>query len=263
MSTTDVTATQVLAPGRAAGGAAPEPDRAQIRSLAQQFESMLMAQMLREMKQAMAPDADRAGLGGQLMGDTVTTELAQALGRAGGLGLAEMLGTALARLDNHLGAGRGADVEAPGLTPAPPVAGPMAPVADAAGVSSKYGWRLDPMNGQHRFHAGTDLRVAYGQDVRAATAGVVTFAGEQPGYGLVVIVAHPNGLETRYAHLSAAEVSQGATVGAGDVIARSGTSGRSTGAHLHFEVRQHGQPVDPEQVAGLAQLGNISGSEAR
>jgi murein DD-endopeptidase MepM/ murein hydrolase activator NlpD len=110
---------------------------------------------------------------------------------------------------------------------------------------------VDPLHGQHRFHAGLDLRAAYGQDVRAATEGVVTFAGEQAGYGLVVVVSHGSGLETRYAHLSSAEVAQGERVRAGDVIARSGNSGRTTGPHLHFEVRHHGQPVDPGRVAGL------------
>ncbi len=91
------------------------------------------------------------------------------------------------------------------------------------------------------------MRVAYGREVRAATGGIVTFAGEKAGYGLTVVVDHGGGLETRYAHLSSAHVQPGVQVQAGEVLARSGNSGRSTGAHLHFEVRQDGQAVDPRQ----------------
>jgi murein DD-endopeptidase MepM/ murein hydrolase activator NlpD len=131
------------------------------------------------------------------------------------------------------------------------VAPKAAAVTRAAVVTSQFGWRTDPLGGGHKFHAGQDLRAAYGQDVRAATDGVVTFAGEKPGYGLVVVVSHGSGLETRYAHLSATEVAQGDRILGGDLIARSGQSGRATGPHLHFEVRQDGRPVDPAQVAGL------------
>lgn len=254
MSSNDVTAT--LGIGRAVTAAPAEADRAKIRELAAQFESMLMAQMLREMKQAMTPDAENQGLGGQMMGDTITTELAMALGRSGALGLSELVGAALARLDGDASVG-GPAGPATDATAAPPAFVPVAPalaptLAPVAGVTSPYGWRADPIHGQHRFHAGLDLRAAYGQDVHAATDGVVKFAGEQPGYGLVVVVSHDSGLETRYAHLSATEVAQGQPVRAGDLIARSGNSGRSTGAHLHFEVRHHGRPVDPGQVSGLA-----------
>ncbi len=114
-------------------------------------------------------------------------------------------------------------------------------------VTSAYGWRPDPIEGARRFHAGTDVRAAYGQPILAATEGVVTFAGERSGYGLVVTVDHGNGLETRYAHLSAASVKAGTRVGAGEVIAQAGASGRATGPHLHFEVWQDGRPVDPQR----------------
>lgn len=240
-----------------AGGA--DSDRAKVRALAEQFESMLLAQMLREMKQAMSPETDDQGLGGPLIGDTIATELAIALGRTNSLGLADLVGTGLDRM----GTGTGEGLSTPAASPtAPPdvsaaVALPTAAATPVPGasprppVTSQYGWRLDPLNGQHRFHAGLDLRAAYGQEVRTATEGVVTFSGEKPGYGLVVVVSHGSGLETRYAHLSSTGVAEGDRVQAGDVIARSGRSGRATGPHLHFEVRQHGQPVDPERVAGL------------
>lgn len=254
MQTNDVTA--ILGSGRAAGTTPADAERTKVRALAEQFESMLLAQMLREMKQAMTPDAEDHGLGGQMMGDTITTELALSLGRSGSLGLSEMVGTALARLgaDPAAAAEETVPVETAPSAPLLPVSVMPALTAPQAAVTSHYGWRTDPLNGQHRFHAGQDLRAAYGQDVRAATDGVVTFAGEQSGYGLVVVVSHASGLETRYAHLSTAEVAPGDRVNAGSVIARSGNSGRTTGPHLHFEVRHQGQPVDPAQVAGLVSV---------
>jgi murein DD-endopeptidase MepM/ murein hydrolase activator NlpD len=212
-----------------------------------------MAQMLREMKQAMTPEAEDQGLGGQMMGDTVTQELALALGKSGTLGVSELVATALARLDTDAGTPLVAPVSTPdsGAVAIPTIAAAPESASSAAAVTSQYGWRVDPLNGQHRFHAGLDLRAAYGQDVRASSGGVVTFAGEKPGYGLVIVVSHESGLETRYAHLSSIHVTAGGRVEPGEVIARSGNSGRATGPHLHFEVRQDGRPVDPGLVAGL------------
>jgi murein DD-endopeptidase MepM/ murein hydrolase activator NlpD len=93
--------------------------------------------------------------------------------------------------------------------------------------------------------------MAYGQDVRSAASGRVASVQSMGGYGLTVVVDHGNGLQTRYAHLSAAALKPGDSVESGQVIARSGNSGRSTGPHLHFEVLENGQPVDPAAAAGL------------
>jgi murein DD-endopeptidase MepM/ murein hydrolase activator NlpD len=241
----------------------------QVRALAEQFEAMLLAQMLREMKQAMTPDADDEGLGAQLMGDSITAELAQVLGRTQSLGLSSLMekvrerapgGGAEPPAIEHVDKARGVPTLPVAETPA--VTDASAVRVRAAAVTSSFGWRSDPLNGQHRFHAGLDLRAAYGQDVRAATDGVVTFAGEKPGYGLVVIVSHGSGLETRYAHLSSTTVVEGDRIRGGDLLARTGRSGRATGPHLHFEVRQDGQPVDPQQVAALMPAVGTRGSSA-
>jgi murein DD-endopeptidase MepM/ murein hydrolase activator NlpD len=120
-------------------------------------------------------------------------------------------------------------------------------VAPAGGrVTSKFGWRRDPFTGAATFHKGVDVAMAYGTEVKAAAAGRVVFAGERGGYGNMVIVEHAGGQQTRYAHLSAGAVQTGDTVDAGQVIGRVGSTGRSTGAHLHFEVLDHGQAVDPK-----------------
>jgi len=94
-------------------------------------------------------------------------------------------------------------------------------------------------------HEGVDLGVSQGTPVHAAAGGVVSFAGEQGGYGNLVIVQHGDGYSTRYGHLSRIDAKQGDKVKQGDVVALSGSTGRSTGPHLHFEVRLNDQPVDP------------------
>jgi murein DD-endopeptidase MepM/ murein hydrolase activator NlpD len=116
-------------------------------------------------------------------------------------------------------------------------------------TSSAFGWRNDPFRGRRKFHNGVDLRAAYGTEVPTAAPGKVTFAGERGAYGLLVVVEHPNGIETRYAHLSSTAVQPGDSVAAGQTIGRVGSTGRSTGPHLHFEVLLDGKRVNPEQIA--------------
>jgi murein DD-endopeptidase MepM/ murein hydrolase activator NlpD len=128
------------------------------------------------------------------------------------------------------------------------------PVTLAGRLSSAYGWRRDPIDGTRRFHKGIDVAMPVGQSVPAARDGRVTFAGEMRGYGLAVVIDHGNGLSTRYGHLSAIDVQAGDTVTAGQTIAESGSTGRSTGPHLHFEVLDNGQPVNP--MVSWAKLGS-------
>ena len=114
-------------------------------------------------------------------------------------------------------------------------------------VSSAYGWRSDPFKGHAKFHGGIDLAARYGTEVPAAAGGTVISAGEQGGYGLSVVVRHPNGYESRYAHLSSLSVRDGDVVTRGQQVGRVGSTGRSTSPHLHFEVTQAGRRVDPER----------------
>jgi murein DD-endopeptidase MepM/ murein hydrolase activator NlpD len=118
----------------------------------------------------------------------------------------------------------------------------------ASAVTSAYGWRQDPFTGEAKFHKGIDLRAAEGSDVAAAGAGRVTFAGVSGGYGTTVVVEHPNGLSTRYAHLSGIRVKVGDEIAAGQVIGLAGSTGRATAAHLHFEVLEDGVQVDPRTI---------------
>ncbi|HWV13732.1 MAG TPA: M23 family metallopeptidase, partial [Sphingobium sp.] len=111
--------------------------------------------------------------------------------------------------------------------------------------SSSYGYRHDPFNGHAAFHAGIDFPGRHGEPILAAAAGKVTFVGQRSGYGNVVEVAHNNGIMTRYAHLSGFNTKVGKKVVQGQQIARMGSTGRSTGDHLHFEVRIKGEAVNP------------------
>jgi len=121
------------------------------------------------------------------------------------------------------------------------------PVPPGAEMTSGFGPRLDPFVKQYAFHSGVDLKGEPGDVVRATAAGRVTIAGYQGGYGLLVEIDHGNGLATRYGHLSAIEVSEGQIVTNGETVGRIGTTGRSTGPHLHYEVRVANEPVDPQR----------------
>jgi murein DD-endopeptidase MepM/ murein hydrolase activator NlpD len=98
-----------------------------------------------------------------------------------------------------------------------------------------------------KMHSGIDIAAPKGTPIQVAGDGVVKFAGRQKGYGNVVIVEHADGKETFYAHADKIFVQEGQTVGVGTMIATVGSTGKSTGPHLHFEVRQNNQPVDPSK----------------
>ena len=112
-------------------------------------------------------------------------------------------------------------------------------------VTSNFGYRSDPFTKQRKMHQGVDIAAPVGTPIQAARAGVVTFSGERGGYGNLVIVDHGDGNETRYGHCDQLNVQPGQRVGAGETIATVGSTGRSTGPHLHFELRQDGQAVAP------------------
>lgn len=283
--------------GASAPDAAAEESRAvrdQAITLAREFESMLMLQMIRQMRQSLLDEDEKVdGFGNDTFTDTIDGELTRALSASGGIGLATWLAksldasgaakpaassaasvsgltsspadpsTALAGLMSAARA-RGRAVEradADGVTGiAPEPASALAPVpAEELGssgvgegpalmpgaVTSSFGRRLDPFHGRARMHTGVDIRAAYGQSVPSAAEGEVVFAGERGGYGQLVVLRHADGVETRYAHLSAIDVAVGQHVQAGEPLGRIGRSGRATGPHLHFEVLDEGRHVDP------------------
>ena len=111
------------------------------------------------------------------------------------------------------------------------------------GIAASFGWRTNPWP---EFHKGLDLEANYGTPVHATAAGTVASAGWDGGFGIKVDVDHGNGYHTWYAHLSRANVNPGQHVTKGELIALSGSSGSSTGPHLHYQLMYGGQPIDPE-----------------
>lgn len=131
-----------------------------------------------------------------------------------------------------------------------PVRRPMGPEAEQ---SSPFGHRLDPFTRSLAMHTGLDFRAEHGTPVRTAGAGRVVLADYNGGYGNMVEIDHGHGMTTRYAHLSQMSVSEGQQVTAGSIIGRVGSTGRSTGPHLHYETRIDGEAVDPQRFIRAGQ----------
>lgn len=163
-------------------------------------------------------------------------------------GLGRRVREVLVAVDESVGELRAANV--PGTLKPPPrlvdgeliLRAPLVPLI----VSSPFGVRADPFNDSKRFHAGVDLDAPHGATVYAAASGLVVFAGAQGGYGKQVVVDHGDGVRTHYSHLSTILVEPGQTVEEGDAVAQVGSTGRSTGPHLHFAVtNMDGDFLDP------------------
>ena len=128
-------------------------------------------------------------------------------------------------------------------------------VDGAVALSSPFGLRSDPFTGRVQQHNGIDVAAPFGAKVSAFAPGTVSFSGWKPGYGNLVIIRHEGGLESLYAHLSRSLVEVGQAVASHLPIACVGSSGRSTGPHLYFEVRSHGKAIDPIPQISLSKTG--------
>lgn len=206
-----------IAPERAPGGP---------RDAAEQFEVLFIKQVLSQMPMA-GLENTQAGTFMSMFQEA----LAEKIVAGGGLGLADQL--------EHAFEGSSAE------RPAPARPKRHEPEPHEARISSGFGERRDPIDGTHKRHSGVDIAAPEGSAIRAAMSGTVRFAGESKGYGNLVIVEHADGLETRYAHCDSIDVHAGDSVASGQVIATVGATGRATGPHLHFEVRQDGIATDP------------------
>ena len=136
-------------------------------------------------------------------------------------------------------------------------------ITDTYRLSSPFGWRSDPFRKIRKWHGGMDFADRLQSPIIAAADGVVTFVGWRMGYGNLVEIKHENGFTTRYGHLTRGTVKEGQRVSAGDLVALMGSTGRSTGSHLHFEIRKDDNPLNPlafikdtrEEVMGYAKSG--------
>jgi len=127
-------------------------------------------------------------------------------------------------------------------------------------ITGSFGERIDPFNGEGAFHSGVDISAGFGSPVMAPADGVVTFADFMGGYGRAVMVDHGHGISTRYGHLASFGVTAGQVIHRGDTIGYVGLSGRSTGPHLHYEVRINDTPVNPYKYLRItmAHLGGFA-----
>lgn len=135
----------------------------------------------------------------------------------------------------------------PADIPSPPPQSYVLPLT-RVGISSPYGFRADPITRAKRHHSGVDIPAPKGSLVRAIDTGVVVFADAFGGYGNLVVLRHGNGLTSHYGHLHDILTRPGREVTAGEIIGSVGSTGRSTGNHLHFELRESGMPLDPRHV---------------
>ncbi|WZL71599.1 M23 family metallopeptidase [Clostridiaceae bacterium 35-E11] len=115
-------------------------------------------------------------------------------------------------------------------------------------IASKFGYRVSPINGKSQFHKGIDIANAHGTNIFAAGTGIVTFSGWNSGYGKTIIISHGYGYRSVYAHNSKNLVEVGDKVNKGDVIAKMGSTGKSTGPHVHFEIHYKGEQINPQNL---------------
>jgi murein DD-endopeptidase MepM/ murein hydrolase activator NlpD len=205
----------------AAPGVDATPIQRAAHDTAVKLESVLLKQLFTS---SGAFQGDATVTGSTLTKELFTDTLAQAVASAGGLGLAPLL-------ERSLGGGHGDALP-----------------ARAPGVTSGFGARLDPITGEPSNHTGIDLGAPEGTPVPAAHDGVVVAAGPRGRYGNAIEVAHPDGSTTLYAHLSEVEVTPGDRVREGEELGLVGQTGRTTGPHLHLEVRRAGHFVNPGQI---------------
>jgi murein DD-endopeptidase MepM/ murein hydrolase activator NlpD len=235
-----------------------------IRAAAAEFESIFVTQMFKAMRKTVPEGGiTGGGFGGRVYQEMLDGEYARLLSVGGGLGLGQSIarelgGEAAARASVPESA---ASSVAPTSASAPWLRGAQGATLadsvhgaawDAAGawpapgrVTSGFGVRSDPLTGERSFHSGIDLATPAGSTVCAVRAGRVVRSGTLGGYGRAVTIDHGDRTSSLYAHNAELLVAEGTFVGAGTPIAISGSTGRSTGPHVHFEVRKDGIPVDP------------------
>lgn len=244
-----------------------DADSQQHKELAAQFESLLVHELVKSMRKTVNSNDDSFGLemSTGMMDEAMSEAIAGKLGIGDAL-IAQLRGDSrrktisLPSLSPILSpppksttaepkSSIPASFKSPGARPRSGVA--LAPQAFVGQlpvdgvISSNYGPRLHPIDKVKKFHAGVDIAAPLGEEIHAVQSGKVRFAGKRGGYGLTVELEHADGSVTRYAHASRIHVRKGDTVEAGEAIADVGSTGHSTGPHLHFEARRQGRAVDP------------------
>jgi len=228
-----------------------------IRQVAKQFESLFMHQVFKTMR-ASVPEGEltKSGFGGKVFTDMLDQQYADMASSSGQLGIADTIVRQMTGVDQD-----------PRMLPRRPIklnqaaalsaysgshaASGWARPVDGGRISSHFGMRKLGHEDHARQHKGLDIAAPTGTPIQAARAGTVTFAGRRGGYGNTVIVDHGGSEQTLYAHADSLEVKEGDRVSRGQKIATVGSTGNSTGPHLHFEIRRGGKAVDPAPALGI------------
>lgn len=217
-------------------------EKAELKKACQMFEAQFLKMLWKEMRKTVQQSKlMHGGYGEEIFTDLLDQAVSDESAKKGSMGIADMLERQLSRegyahpgakIGQALGNAQGGELL-------------ELPVAGAT-LTSAFGTREHPITGEEREHAGVDLAAAAGTPVTAAAAGRVEFAGERGDYGNLLIITHADGSQSYYGHLEEILVEEGQLVSAGQKVATVGSSGLSTGPHLHFEVRNaSGTPVDP------------------
>ncbi len=256
--------------------AATASQKNELKKAAQEFEAIFIAHMLKVMRETIQESGlMEGGFGKSIYTELFDQEVSLNLAQRGALGIAELLEKKLMST-----AGLDGEEDANTLQPADALKKPAIHASDSAEeslsgkdpedaisdiqlpvqvpISSHFGMRLDPFTRQPRFHKGIDLAAPAGMPVVPALPGTVVSAGYEGGYGNTVLVEHAGGLRTRYAHLGSIHAKVGDAITPDNVLGTVGSTGRSTGPHLHFEVIRDGKQVDPERNLALNRV--VSGA---
>jgi len=214
--------------------------------VAREFEAILFTQMISAMRKTV-PQSDllEASPDRQMLDGAFDQEIARSLVARGDLGVAKEIAAQLRGRTPAASSSSAAAVAPSSGAEAVGRASLASPLAEPTRVASGFGTRIDPIDGEPAFHAGIDLEAPLGADVRAVAAGKVVFSGERGRAGNLVEVEHADGSVSSYAHLDQRLVSEGAAVAAGTLLGTVGSTGRTTGPHLHFAVTRDGAAIDP------------------
>lgn len=225
---------------------------------AEQFESYMVEMMVKEMRKNI-PKGMFQNNATELFGGVMDQELAKQIAAGGGMGFAELLTkdhsqfvesahrAQSVRLVPHALNQRGSHATDTSLS----LDSALLPVDGV--ITSRFGRRSDPFHGRSQNHKGIDIAAPKGAPIQPLRPGIVSSAGRRGGFGNVVVIDHGDGLTSLYAHCDKLKVKAGDRVDRGDIIATVGSTGRSTGPHLHLEVHRDGRAIDPAQSLSLPQ----------
>jgi murein DD-endopeptidase MepM/ murein hydrolase activator NlpD len=252
---------------RAVQNVAGNAQKRELKEVAQEFEALFIAQILKVMRETIEESGlTDSGPGKSIYTELFDQELALSLARRGALGISDLLYENLLEMVDSEGQGSGSNelrrtdsispdtLRESSRDPECGISDLKLPVQGT--LCSGFGFRLDPLTHQRKFHKGIDIAAPEGVKVVAALPGKVISAGFESGYGNTVLVQHAGDLQTRYGHLHEITVKAGDVLAAETQLGTVGSTGRSTGPHLHFEIMRMGHPVNPISILSSQVFGS-------